>query len=282
MLVEHGPITPWIHACDSTQTRNPWTLPQRRLAHWLIVTSLDGAEQIRIAGQEHAIGPGQTYLIEPGELHDLGSRRGNRPAWIHFDLVFDRNRATHPHAHAYDSEFGERQRWLQPGGEALFGTHLGHLPPPELAPLCLAEVPAVIDRWRSGGIAARHDAAARLWRLILAWAELVGIADASDPLDRAAAVALGRLESVGVEQLAGIAGLSRSGLNPAWRRRFGCAPGVWLRRQRLERAARLLARPELGLDEIARQCGWSDATVLIRAWREAHGSTPRGGIRPEA
>jgi AraC-like DNA-binding protein len=282
MLLEHGPITPWIHACDHKQHRKPWNIQRRRLAHWLLVTSLGGSEQIRTEGREFAIGPGQTYLIEPGDIHDLGSAIGNSPAWIHFDLVFDRNRATHPHASGYDSELGERRRWLQPDSSAIFGIRLDTMPPPALAARCAEEVPAIIDRWRSGGIVARHDAAAGLWRLILAWAEHSGVADTSDPLDRAAAVALGRLESIGVEQLAAVAGLSRSGLSPAWRRRFGCAPGVWLRRQRLERAARLLARPELGLEEIARQCGWADATVLIRAWRDAHGCTPRSALRPEA
>jgi AraC-like DNA-binding protein len=278
MLLASAPLTPWIHCADDGERPWKWTLPQRRNTHWLMVLSLGGSERITVDGSSYAIPAGGTYLIEPGALADLGSERGNRPLWLHFDLVHDRDRARHPHASAYDADLGPRRRWLQPGARALFGHPLPVPVPSTVAGRCRDELPVILARHRHGTLVARHDAAAALWRIVLAWAETAAPAaapDGDDALDRAAALALARLETMGTDQLARAAGMARSTLAQAWPRRFGCAPGVWLRRQRLARAERLLARPELGLDEIARLCGWADATVFIRAWRAAHGRTPR-------
>ena len=278
MRLDDAPLTPWIHCADDGDRPWKWTLPQRRNTHWLMVLSLAGEERITVDGSSYDIPVGGTYLIEPGSLADLGSQRGNRPLWLHFDLLHDRERTRHPHAHAYDADLGPRRRWLQPGAQAVFGHPLPVLAPATINRRCRDELPRILTRFRQGTLLARHDAAAGLWRILLAWAEAVAPAAGpagDDALDRAAALALARLESMGADQLAQAAAMARSSLAQAWPKRFGCAPGVWLRRQRLARAERLLTRPELGLDEIARLCGWADATVLIRAWRAAHGRTPR-------
>lgn len=60
----------------------------------------------------------------------------------------------------------------------------------------------------------------------------------------------------------------------AFRRRYGCAPGDYLRRCRLERALGLLRDPRRSLTDIALACGFVDQSHFTHAFREAFGRTP--------
>ena len=60
----------------------------------------------------------------------------------------------------------------------------------------------------------------------------------------------------------------------AFRRRYGCAPGDYLRRCRLERALGLLRDPRRSLSEIALACGFVDQSHFTHAFRDAFGRTP--------
>lgn len=60
----------------------------------------------------------------------------------------------------------------------------------------------------------------------------------------------------------------------AFRRRYGCAPGDYLRRCRLERALGLLRDPRRSLTEIALTCGFVDQSHFTHAFRDAFGRTP--------
>ena len=70
-----------------------------------------------------------------------------------------------------------------------------------------------------------------------------------------------------------------SGVHPvyfarAFRRRYGCAPGDYLRRCRLERALALLRDPHRSLAEVALACGFVDQSHFTHAFRRAFGQTP--------
>lgn len=60
----------------------------------------------------------------------------------------------------------------------------------------------------------------------------------------------------------------------SFRRRYGCSPGQYLRRCRLEEAVRLLQDSRLGLAEIALRCGYVDQSHFSNAFRRAFGGTP--------
>lgn len=78
-----------------------------------------------------------------------------------------------------------------------------------------------------------------------------------------------------VAALAATAGMSRRTFD----RRFRAAAGVsalrWLVDQRVLRAQELLAGSELDIDEVARRCGFSDATALRPHFRRVVGVAPR-------
>lgn len=81
-------------------------------------------------------------------------------------------------------------------------------------------------------------------------------------------------------QAPSLAALAReSGVHPvyfarAFRRRYGCAPGDYLRRCRLERALGLLRDPRRSLTDIALASGFVDQSHFTHAFRDAFGRTP--------
>ena len=67
----------------------------------------------------------------------------------------------------------------------------------------------------------------------------------------------------------------------AFRRHFGCSPGAYRRRLRLNLAAVLLSADSADMSEIALRCGYFDQAHFSRAFREAFG-VPPGSYRERA
>lgn len=80
----------------------------------------------------------------------------------------------------------------------------------------------------------------------------------------------------------GVAELAReTGMHPvyfarAFRRAFGCPPGDYLRRCRLEQAICAIVGNTRPLSEIALRCGYSDQSHMTRALQDALGLSPLG------
>jgi AraC family transcriptional regulator len=63
-------------------------------------------------------------------------------------------------------------------------------------------------------------------------------------------------------------------LTRAFRRDYGCTPGEYQRRLRVERAGRLLRDTVMPLAEVAATCGFCDQSHLARSFRQVLGCTP--------
>ncbi len=283
-LAWSAPYSPFIQFCDDAPRRRDWRIPQRRLEYWLLVTSVDGEEQIRVDGDRFHIRSGETYLIQPGALHDLGSQRGNTPVWIHFDVLFDPRRAEPGRYHAgpFDAELGPRAALLQPAALATWGVELPVVVPPPLAARFRAEVPALVARHKASTPPARLEATARLATLLAllvdeAWRSGGGGRGPTDEdrITRAEAAARHRLDTgFGLEAFAAAAGLGRSRFCQVYRQLRGTTPGGFLQRERQSRAEALLRSTALPLAQVASLVGYRDATVFVRAFRRARGVTP--------
>ncbi|WP_457096697.1 AraC family transcriptional regulator [Lysobacter sp. P5_B9] len=75
-------------------------------------------------------------------------------------------------------------------------------------------------------------------------------------------------------ELADTAGVHPVYLARAFRRRYGCSPGEYLRRCRMERAIALLHDRSKALADIAAACGFVDQSHFTHAFRRQHRCTP--------
>jgi len=82
-------------------------------------------------------------------------------------------------------------------------------------------------------------------------------------------------EDLGIEDLAGVAGMSVRHFARAFRQEMGATPHRWLMRLRLERAETLLEGSGLSLAEVAAACGFASQSHLTKNFREARRLTPR-------
>ncbi|MCP5541463.1 MAG: helix-turn-helix domain-containing protein [Akkermansiaceae bacterium] len=70
------------------------------------------------------------------------------------------------------------------------------------------------------------------------------------------------------------AGLSKRGLEKAFRKHLGRSPASELRRMRLEHAKQLLARTDVKVDAVAADCGYSNSSNLSQALNRETGMSP--------
>ena len=81
---------------------------------------------------------------------------------------------------------------------------------------------------------------------------------------------------VGLDNLAHAVGMSERNMTRTFRRATGISIAEYRTKIRLERAAGLLKSPDLTVDAVAAQCGFSDARQLRRIWKRAYGTSPKG------
>ncbi len=77
-----------------------------------------------------------------------------------------------------------------------------------------------------------------------------------------------------IEQLATVAGVSRSGLTARFRATLGLSPGRYRARWRMNLAARLLKDRSLGLAEVAERVGYANEFAFSRAFKRQLGVAP--------
>jgi AraC family transcriptional regulator len=92
-------------------------------------------------------------------------------------------------------------------------------------------------------------------------------------------------EQVRLDDLAGVAGVSRFHFARQFRRRTGESPMAYLLRTRIERAKTLLFRDGIKVCELAAVLGFSDQSHFTRTFRRLVGMPPSaftdtGGVRP--
>ena len=82
-------------------------------------------------------------------------------------------------------------------------------------------------------------------------------------------------KSIGIHDVAQHCQVSREHLSRCFTRLLGEGPAAWLRRQRLNRAERLLLTSDQSIAAIATQCGFASASHFARSFRQHSGCEPR-------
>ncbi len=81
-------------------------------------------------------------------------------------------------------------------------------------------------------------------------------------------------DAITVDRLAAAAGLSAGRLHALFRARFGTSPMRYVAARRLDFAARLLARSERPISQIALDAGYGDQSAFTRAFKQVHEQSP--------
>lgn len=82
-------------------------------------------------------------------------------------------------------------------------------------------------------------------------------------------------EMIGVEDLVGVAAMSRRGLHKAFMEHLGRTPGQELQRVRIERAKRLIRESNQKIEVLATMCGYQRANSFSIAFKQATGMSPK-------
>jgi AraC-like DNA-binding protein len=240
------------------------TFGPRVLHDFEFVWILNGEVTYEADGQAHACPPGSLVLGRPGtrESYRWDARRQTRHAYVHFQLG-PADLAGLPPLTSWP-----RVRTLPEGDVArpLF-RHLIWLldeERTEWAPLIGGAVLHLLRCFVSGALHSRSE----------------GRLELPVPVEKALRVvqaqwAQGRLVSPPLATLARAAGVSQVHLCRLFRQALGHGPIAALRMLRLDRAAALLERSNLQVQEIAELTGFDNPFHFSRSFRELYGVSPR-------
>lgn len=248
-----------IHA-DREEVRSPayfWDNRVRTQSQQLVVQrTFSGEAFFETGGRTFMVGVGQAMLFTHGEESAYGYPQG---ATVPLVLEFVSMQPGAGLCELFSSvrrEFGsvvsmaaggEAARWLTALRQALNGQ----------APL----------GWRMG------EACFRL--LLAIRAEQQNLREVEDPV----VTLRRRLEEdfrqpIQIKQLADECGRTREHLIRSFRARYGCTPGAFLHRLRMEHAARLFMDARLSLHAVARRCGYVHSRSFKRAFKAYYGHPP--------
>jgi AraC-like DNA-binding protein len=230
-----------------------------RHAHETLAVGLtdSGVQRFRYRGRQHDSTSGGMIVLHPGEPHD-----GECGA---------------------DGGFTYRMIYLDPGyGSELLreeglGPHLPFAPDPLLRDAALRQAFSTLwEALDAPGDALRQDEAlAGLWRALAR--DLVGAENARMSPDKLAlvrdALADAPARSWSLDELAGIAEVSRFALCRSFRRAYGLPPHAWLLARRLVRARQDLAAG-MPAAEAAVVAGFVDQSHLTRNLKRRFGMSP--------
>ena len=224
--------------------------------HYLIHLVVDGHGCYRAGGQEHHLGPGDLFLLRPGQL--AGYSASEDDPWEYYWVGFAGPSAALLLA----------QTPFSPGHPVLHmaaGDRLRR---------------ALLDIYKARG--ADYPSAVRMAGYLQAALGLLMDAapargtDALEDYARRGASFIQQNYSrdISVETVASHVGVSRSYLHRAFRAAFGCAPGAYLTDYRLDRASQLLRHSTLSVGAVAASVGFSDPFYFSRLFRRRMGLSP--------
>lgn len=239
--------------------------------HYLMHYCLAGRGVYRAQGVSYEIGPGEGFLILPGELSSY--QADLEEPWSHIWVGFTGTKTAEylkccglDHEHR-TYQCAQPQR-LEACVEAMMGFDTAGAGN-EL--LLLGELYTFL-----GWVAQSAQSPARRSR-----------ETGSEYVEMAAEYIRKHFqEDLTVAKLARYVGLNRSYLTTVFQNTVNMSPQQYLMRFRMERAAQMLQEGELTVGEIARSCGYPDPLTFSKAFKRTMGVTPsqyrreKGGEEP--
>ena len=245
-----------------SQTEPGHRMGPQKLDYVLIHTVIDGEGWFRCRDKHYALGPGDSFVILPGELHtyQADESRPWRYRWIAF-------RGT------------EADRWLAAAGIDADRPIVRGGDGTALKAMAAVEKAFRRKEWTS-----EWEAEGWLRLAFTAWAKAnrpdgppggqgkPGVA--AMEADRAARwLEAQSAHSVSIARMAKELGYHRTHLTKLFTRELGMSPIQYLQRLRMERAKTLLLEP-LSVEEVALSVGYSDPLYFSKSFKKLTGMTP--------
>lgn len=227
-----------------------------------------GRGEFEHGGERFDLAPGDLFVADPGVYHEIRSlpTRDLQVVYTWFALV--ETDATDPRSLREDEVIGA----FLGGHAALSRTTAG-------VGLLFDAACAEMDRLRVGEGSGLLDEIMRVVVLRVMAALTITPADndaASVLLSRALAAIESRLaERLRVVEIAEVVGVSERTLRRLFRDRLGRGVVEEVQRRRINRAASLLAMPELTVGQIAGRVGIPDPAAFSRLFTKVRGTSPR-------
>ncbi len=274
-------LRPYLRQCGSS-LRPAWRIEGRKLLDFLLVYLDSGQGRFRLDSEWVEVGEGDLFWVPPAVEHEM---IGEAPAmgctYLHFDLIY---RPEHSH---WDFSI--------PGGMLELS---------EFAPLCHPPLPpGPLHALRGRLRGTTNGAVGRLMHTACAIAQMgqpfAGVRAAGVILEIVAELLRGQhgvppehsrhipglecaaaylhaqcARPVKLEEAAEVAGLSDSHFRKLFSLHYGCAPRLFLRQCRLQRAKELIMESRLTLTQIADHCGFASVHSFSRAFTEGEGIPP--------
>lgn len=243
-------------------------VPQRHTSSYVWIAGVEGEGTVVSESGRAPLRAGSLRLFAPEQTFGIegGSQVGFGAFLISFD-VFREEDSRPERLHALSAEAWPK---IETGEVALPGGRLQ------------ATVESIWRRWNGAGVAQRMKARAEFLELVSEWA----YAAASPEYDSQMLMQQTKTfidehyrEPLKLEQLAGMAGLSRNYYVDQFKKRYGKSVVEYMTDLRIRRAKRLMANSELKLREVAQQVGYNDEFYFSRRFKQETGVTPSAYIK---
>lgn len=262
-----GPQSPGLHVlfAGESQTRPHHRVGPKVVDYFLLHHVLSGKGRFRTAEFEGELGPGDSFLIQPGQLNEYVSDEAEpwRYRWVAF---------AGSQAQALVAAAGL--------GPLTPVAHTGDDRSPR------ERCKAIFECFRMRDASASMAASGHL-HLLLADLYAAGEngsfqqpARPDSHSDELVRLAIGYLstqyaEPITIEAMAETLGYNRAYLSRLFKRQVGLSPVTFLTKLRIDHGKRLLReRPELTVEQIASSVGIQDALYFSKQFRRWHGQSP--------
>lgn len=242
------------------------------------------------------------YLLDEGDVWFETQRRAGwlrkgdvvlMPSVARHRLATDERRPGGPLEHLLHGGCAGDSGWRVGDGKHVVRVHSVRLEGPPLPRVDALPSMAVIPRHRQppgmrhliealrfelrldgGTPESRHALVRALW--LKAMGPRLDDARLDLAMQRAIDAARDRIETVpSVEEMARLAGLSRSRFTERFRTAQGEAPAAWLRRHRMKHAQRLLVLEGLSVAQVAERLGYASESAFRKAYKRVLGRPAR-------
>lgn len=232
--------------------------PHEHIDFYEIMAVLDGSGSQDLGAGAVALGPGDLFLVRPGDHHALA---GVDPGGVRFFNIAFPASQWRTFAALVDAPPVWDSQPPAPSGTASAET--------------IEACRRVVERF--------HDAPTIL-DLVRFWSEVIPalkpvqapVASSAPTWLGSACAAMRRAEHLraGVPRLLSLASVSPAHLSRAMRRYYALTPTEFVAQLRLQRAATLLASTSMTIGEIGAECGYASASYFSRCFYAAHRMSP--------